>query len=60
MFGLLFFLDCILTSHGDRGELYPTYCKSYVFTLRSAVFPNCDVFFRWLSEGTKYNQDSGL
>jgi hypothetical protein len=30
MFGLFF--DCILTSHGYRVKVYPTYCKCYVFT----------------------------
>jgi hypothetical protein len=30
MFG--YFFDCILTSHGYRVKVYPTYCKCYVFT----------------------------
>jgi hypothetical protein len=25
-------IDCILTGHGYRGKVYPTYCKCYVFT----------------------------
>jgi hypothetical protein len=32
VFGTFFLIDCILTSHGYRGKVYPTYCKCYVFT----------------------------
>jgi hypothetical protein len=36
---LFFFgIDCILTSHGYRGKVYPTYCRCHVFTARFANF----------------------